>query len=90
MFGLPTFARLSWGTATELMEKECYSVKWEDHDEEDELEQQKASQKSAKKRSHGGEVLQSNRPSRKCPFFRENNIHRVSLAASLDSDVLTC
>ena len=30
LFGLPTFARLSWGTATELMAKECYDVSWED------------------------------------------------------------
>ena len=66
------------------MEKECFSVRWEDYDEEEENDA-----KLAKKRNHGGEIV-SNRPSRKCPFFRENNIHRVSLAASLNSDVLTC
>jgi len=83
-FGLPTYARLSWGTATDLMAKECFNVHWEDYDEQAEEEE-----KNAKKRNHGGEVLQD-RPSRKCPFYRENNIHRLNLAASMDSDVLTC
>ncbi|CAG5094263.1 Oidioi.mRNA.OKI2018_I69.XSR.g13400.t1.cds [Oikopleura dioica] len=84
VFGLPTYARLSWGTATEAMAKNCAEVEWE---HEFENEEEEANQK-ARKRGIDREVVGAG-PTRKCAFFRENNIHRVSLWKSKNAESFT-
>jgi len=86
-FGLPTFCRLSWGTSKELMEKESFPVTWEDLED---AEEEENAEKVAKKRNYVGEPVVPQKSSRKCPLFRENHIHRVSLAASMLTEELTC
>ncbi|CBY08008.1 unnamed protein product [Oikopleura dioica] len=81
---LPSYARLSWGTSTEAMNKNCATVEWE---HEFENEEEEANQK-ARKRGIDREIVGA-APTRKCAFFRENNIHRVSLWKSRNTDSFT-
>merc|ERR1711970_694959 len=75
VFGLPSFARLSWGTSQELMKKNCLEIEWEDQDDEDE-EKQKTKLKAGSKR---GEALQvEKKKGRKSAFFREHKIARTN------------
>jgi len=84
VFGLPSYARLSWGTSSEAMKKNCADVEWE---HEFENEEEEANQK-ARKRGIDREIV-GTAPTRKCAFFRENNIHRVSLWKSRNTDTFT-
>jgi hypothetical protein len=90
LFGLPSFARLSWQTAADIIEKNCLKITWEDKEEEDEEENQKKLKKTGSKRaitetdSIGSEpevpdTVTSGLKSRKSAFFRENNLQRVDL-----------
>lgn len=77
VFGLPSFARLSWGTSSELMEKNCLQVTWEDKEDEEEENAKKIKPGSKRKdKPVGLEIIK--KPSRKAAFFREYKIARTN------------
>ena len=96
LFGLPSFARLSWQTAADVIEKNCLKITWEDKEEEEEEENQKKLKKTGSKRAidetdsiesepevklEVPDTVTSGLKSRKSAFFRENNLQRVDLEA---------
>jgi len=75
VFGLPSFARLSWGTSQELMAKNCLQVEWEDQEDEDEEKQKKL--KAGSKRGEANLQVEQKK-GRKSAFFRANKIARTN------------
>lgn len=78
LFGLPSFARLSWQTAQDIIDKSCLKVTWEDAEDED--DSQKKMKKAGSKRSIDDEQPSK---SRKSAFFREHKLKRVNLESYL-------
>jgi len=76
VFGLPSFARLSWGTSQELMAKNCLEIEWEDKDDEDDEKQKKL--KAGSKRGESSDIQVEKKKGRKAAFFRENKIARTN------------
>jgi len=76
VFGLPSFARLSWGTSQELMVKNCLEIEWEDKEDEDDEKQKKL--KAGSKRGESADIQVEKKKGRKAAFFRENKIARTN------------